>query len=220
MFGRQFTRINRLRRQISIQSTLPAHQYLVESTKLKELVAGVTRELGPERGDLLAIRSKSEPLSELRRDTTHIRDDPSWKGATIPKPLNARFVEITGPLNDTKMVINAFNSNANGYMGDLEDSMSPTWSNVVSSMDNVYQASRNQISYSHGPKKYQLNQPFTNGPTFHLRPRGLHLEEANVRMDDGTPVPAMVWDICSHLYHNHTQLGGCNFYIPKLETME
>ena len=40
------------------------------------------------------------------------------------KLLN-RHVEITGPANNKRMVINAFNSGANGYMTDLEDSMTP-----------------------------------------------------------------------------------------------
>lgn len=41
-----------------------------------------------------------------------------------------RRVEITGPTS-RKMVINALNSGATGFMADSEDSNSPTWSNMI-----------------------------------------------------------------------------------------
>ena len=44
--------------------------------------------------------------------------------------LNDRRVEITGPV-ERKMMINALNSGARVFMADLEDSLSPTWDNVV-----------------------------------------------------------------------------------------
>jgi malate synthase len=46
--------------------------------------------------------------------------------APIPRDIQDRRVEITGPV-DRKMVINAFNSGANVYMADFEDSNAPTW---------------------------------------------------------------------------------------------
>ena len=46
--------------------------------------------------------------------------------APIPKDIQDRRVEITGPV-DRKMVINALNSGANVYMADFEDSNAPTW---------------------------------------------------------------------------------------------
>ena len=64
-----------------------------------------------------------------RDDTADIRKD-DWRISDIPKKLQCRHVEITGPGNNAKMVINALNTNANGYMLDLEDSMSPSWNNV------------------------------------------------------------------------------------------
>ena len=43
-----------------------------------------------------------------------------------PPALQCRRVEITGPV-EAKMVINAFNSGADSYMTDFEDSNSPKW---------------------------------------------------------------------------------------------
>lgn len=46
--------------------------------------------------------------------------------ASLPKDLQDRRVEITGPV-DRKMVINAMNSGASVFMADFEDSNAPTW---------------------------------------------------------------------------------------------
>lgn len=46
--------------------------------------------------------------------------------APLPKDLQDRRVEITGPV-DRKMVINAMNCGASVFMADFEDSNAPTW---------------------------------------------------------------------------------------------
>src|SRR5204862_497726 len=53
-----------------------------------------------------------------------------WVVPAAPAALADRRVEITGPA-EPKMMINAFNSGARIFMADLEDALSPTWSNVV-----------------------------------------------------------------------------------------
>ena len=65
--------------------------------------------------------------------------------APIPKDLQDRRVEITGPV-DRKMVINALNSGAKTFMTDFEDSMSPTWNNVINGQINLYDRWRGQIT--------------------------------------------------------------------------
>ena len=67
--------------------------------------------------------------------------------APIPKDLQDRRVEITGPV-DRKMVINALNSGAKTFMTDFEDSMSPTLDNVINGQINLYDLWRNQIDFS------------------------------------------------------------------------
>ena len=44
--------------------------------------------------------------------------------------MQRRRVEITGPA-EPRMMINALNSGADVFMADLEDSLSPTFANVV-----------------------------------------------------------------------------------------
>ncbi|HTK45889.1 MAG TPA: malate synthase A, partial [Patescibacteria group bacterium] len=66
----------------------------------------------------------------LLPETAAVRLDPSWR-VVEPRPdLIDRRVEITGPA-EPKMIINALNSGARAFMADFEDSLSPTWSNVV-----------------------------------------------------------------------------------------
>ena len=58
-------------------------------------------------------------LPDFLTETTHIRDDDTWKGAPPAPGLIDRRVEITGP-TDRKMVVNALNSNVWTYMADFE----------------------------------------------------------------------------------------------------
>src|SRR5207249_10979683 len=64
-----------------------------------------------------------------------------WRVAAAPADLRDRRCEITGPV-DRKMMINALNSGARVFMGDFEDSLSPTWQNVVDGQQNVRDAVR------------------------------------------------------------------------------
>ena len=71
-----------------------------------------------------------------REDTRAIREG-VWIANTIPDDLKRRHVEITGPGNDAKMVINALNTEANGYMLDLKDSKVPSLNNVMGAHENI-----------------------------------------------------------------------------------
>lgn len=159
----------------------------------------------------------------FRDDTAEIRNDKSWKAADLPAKLLNRNVEITGPGNDPKMVINAFNSSANCYMVDLEDSMSPSWSNVVSGIDNVYHAVRGTLKFEKGEKKYQI-KPINEIAIPHVRVRGLHLMEKNVTDKNNQAISGTIFDFAMHLFHNAHLLNanglGPFMYMPKLETYE
>ena len=60
--------------------------------------------------------------------------DSDWRVTVTPADLADRRVEITGP-TDRKMIINALNSGASVFMADCEDSLTPTWDNVVRRTD-------------------------------------------------------------------------------------
>src|SRR5688572_28400677 len=94
------------------------------------------REFQPTREKLLASRVERQKeidggaLPNFLVWTKNIREDRSWKVASIPADLQDRRTEITGPV-DRKMVINALNSGAKMFMADFEDATSPTWKNQV-----------------------------------------------------------------------------------------
>ena len=56
-------------------------------------------------------------------------------------------MEITGP-TERKMFINALNSCSDMFMGDFEDSLSPTWSRIVEGQMNLTDANRRTITFT------------------------------------------------------------------------
>jgi malate synthase len=126
------------------------------------------------RLDLLKARTfrqvqfDSRQLPEFLEETRHIREA-KWTVAPIPGDLLDRRVEITGP-PERKMVINAFNSGANVFMADFEDSNAPTWNNCVEGQLNLRDANQRAISYrSQEGKLYELS---TSPAVLFVRPRG------------------------------------------------
>src|SRR5207244_8361539 len=158
-------------------------------------------------------RSTLDSLAE----TSPVRDG-EWRVASVPKDLQDRRVEITGPV-ERKMMINALNSGAKVFMADFEDSLSPTWSNVVVGHVNLVDAVRRTIAYdAPDGRTYRLKDRIA---TLLVRPRGWHLEEKHLRVD-GQPVSASLADFGLFFFHNAKELlargTGPYFYLPKLES--
>ena len=187
-----------------------------------EFVGRLQQEFGPRREELLARRA--ERLAALMKgqrlgflpETAEIRAA-EWKVAPSPRDLDDRRVEITGPV-DRKMMINALNSGAKVFMADLEDALSPTWSNVVDGQWNLYEAVRATLSLETDEKRYSLGESLA---TLVVRPRGWHLVEPRV-VADGTPISASLFDFGLYFFHNaraRLERGtGPYFYLPKLES--
>lgn len=156
-------------------------------------------------------------LPEFLVETAEIRQS-DWQVAEIPEPLRDRRVEITGP-TDRKMVINALNSGAKVFMADFEDSLTPTWQNLIDGQRNLRDAADGEMSYrSPEGKTYQLNP---DPAILMVRPRGLHLPEQHVRID-GSPMAGALFDFGLYVWHNarrSIERGvGPYFYLPKLES--
>jgi malate synthase len=188
-----------------------------------ELVAALHRGLNPTRAELLARRAtrraaiqRGGSLSFLE-ETAGVRAA-DWRVAPAPPDLDDRRVEITGPV-DRKMMINALNSGARVFMADFEDSLSPTWSNVVEGQANLIDAVRRELSLdAPDGKRYRLADQTA---TLVVRPRGWHLVESHVEVD-GAPVSASLFDFGLYFFHNARELlargSGPYFYLPKLES--
>ncbi|KAF2082660.1 malate synthase A [Flavobacterium sharifuzzamanii] len=150
-------------------------------------------------------------------ETKSIRES-NWTAGEIPKDLQDRRVEITGPV-DRKMIINALNSDAKTFMADFEDSTSPTWQNLMDGQVNLIDAVNKTITFTDlvKQKSYHLNEKIA---TLIVRPRGLHLPEKHVLIE-GKEVSGSLVDFGLYVFHNHKRLlennSGPYFYIPKLE---
>ena len=141
-----------------------------------------------------------------------------WTVAPVPKDLIDRRVEITGPA-DRKMMINALNSGARVFMADFEDSMSPTWANVVGGQRNLMDAVRGSIAFEGADgRRYAL---VDDPATLMVRPRGWHLVDKHVLVD-GEPISASLLDFGLAFFHNARELldrgSGPYFYLPKIES--
>ncbi|GAA5226330.1 malate synthase A [Paeniglutamicibacter antarcticus] len=165
------------------------------------------------------IANGSDP--KFRPETKSIRDDETWQVAPIAPGLEDRRVEITGP-TDRKMAINALNSGANVWLADLEDSSTPSWSNVINGQLNLRAVLDRNIDFtSPEGKEYKLTgEKLTDMPTIVVRPRGWHLPEKNLLVG-GKPVSGALVDFGLYFFHNAQRLiaqgRGPYFYLPKIE---
>jgi malate synthase len=186
------------------------------------LVASLHAEFDGARRDLL--RRREQRQAELDSgatldflDSTRDVRESEWTVAPVPYALLDRRVEITGPTS-RKMVINALNSGAKGFMADFEDANSPTWSNMVGGQVNLIDAVRGTIEHEEGGKRYRLGE---DTATLIVRPRGWHLPERHLLVD-GEPVAGAFMDFGLYLFHNARELlergAGPYFYLPKLES--
>jgi malate synthase len=182
------------------------------------------REFRAERRRLLARRAAVQRRldggwkPDFLPETKAIRGG-DWRVAPIPRDLQDRRVEITGP-TDRKMVINALNCGANVFMADFEDANTPTWDNLIEGQANLSEAVRRTIAYDDPQtgRHYSLN-----GKTavLFVRPRGWHLPEKHVLVD-GEPMSGALFDFALFFFHNAKELvargTGPYFYLPKLES--
>jgi malate synthase len=186
------------------------------------LVAKLHRNFQPPRQALLTARmERAKRIDAGERpdflpETKSIRDS-EWTVGAIPPALQCRRVEITGPV-EAKMVINAFNSGADSYMTDFEDSNSPSWSNQIQGQLNLKAAIRRTLTLEQKGKTYKLNDKIA---TLQVRPRGWHLDEKHVLVD-GQRVSGGIFDFALFMSHNAKEQiargAGPYFYLPKLES--
>jgi malate synthase len=128
------------------------------------------------------------------------------------------------------MVLNMLSEGAEGLMADaamldFEDSMRPTWANVLRGHENLLAAVEGILEYqrpataSRPAKTYRLNPLRT--PVLMVRCRGLHLEEPHVLVD-GQPISAGLFDMALAFLRCGRSLVAQGrtpaFYVPKIES--
>jgi len=207
---------------ITIDAPILPGSETILSFEALELVAKLHRAFQPRRRELLKKRVERQAridageMPDFLPETRHIREG-DWKIAPLPKALECRRVEITGPV-DAKMIINALNSGADSYMADFEDSNSPKWENQIQGQINLFKAIRRELTFTNeAGKLYRLNEKTA---TLQIRPRGWHLDEKHVRVD-GERISGGIFDFALSFFHNAKELvargAGPFYYLPKME---
>src|SRR6266581_3276500 len=216
--------MTQLKLPAGVQITAPLHPRFDEilTPDALALVAKLHRAFESRRRELLharvtrQIRIDAGEMPDFLPETRHIREG-TWRVAPLPKALECRRVEITGPV-ERKMIINAFNSGADSYMADFEDSNSPKWFNQIQGQVNLKDAIRRTISLEQGGKVYRLNDKIA---TLQMRPRGWHLDEKHVQVD-GQRVSGGIFDFALVFFHNAKEQiargAGPFYYLPKMES--
>ncbi len=208
---------------VELNGTLDAHFEDVLTPGALAFVAELQREFGGRREELLRARAKRRArlaageLLDFLGDTRKIRES-DWSVAPAPADMQQRWVEITGP-TDRKMMINALNSGADGFMADFEDANAPTWRNMVEGHLNLRDAIDGTITYrSSDGRRYELED---DPATLLVRPRGWHLPERHLVIDS-KPVSGSLFDFGLYIFHCTGRLlangTGPYFYLPKLES--
>jgi malate synthase len=189
-------------------------------------LAHLHRTFNGTRKDLLSIREQRQREydsgllpSFLPTPQNPVPTTP-WHVAPHPADLQTRYVEITGPASNKKMVINALNSGADCYMADFEDSDVPTWNNLLQGQINMYEAVRKTLSLQTAEKTYALHEKTA---TLLIRPRGWHLPEAHIEVD-GEVMSGSLFDFGLFFFHNARERLSRGtapyFYLPKMESNE
>ncbi len=216
----------RHRRPAEVTGAVPAEYDRVLTHRAMLFIADLERRFGGQRRILLENRKLAQmrfddgELPSFPLETEHIRKS-VWEVAPVPKALQDRRVEITGPV-DRKMMINALNSGAKMFMADFEDASSPTFANMVEGQANMIDYADGNLAFDDEArgKSYRLNDETA---TMIVRPRGWHLEEAHVTVD-GNPISASLFDFGLHIFHNGKKLmeqeRGPFYYLPKMENYQ
>jgi len=202
---------------IDIQAPVEHRYDEVLTHEALALVGRLHDELDGTRRSLLKAREERQAELDEGGSLDFVPAPEDFTVAPAPDALQDRRVEITGPTS-RKMVINALNSGARGFMADFEDSNSPYWSNMVGGQVNLADAIRRTIEHDEKGKHYELGEKTA---VLLVRPRGLHLPERHLRLNGGDVAGAFM-DFCLYVHRNAEELlergAGPYFYIPKLES--
>ncbi len=194
---------------------MPDRVFLLEAPTFRSFLEKIARRFQGRLEMLLRARRRYRPAAHPMRKA--IREG-SWRVAPLPLLLQKRYVEITGPA-DPKMIINALNSGADGFMADLEDAFTPHPEKLLTAYVALYEAVRGRLRLEAEGKVYAQK---SDSQTFlHVRPRGLHMIEKRLLPQ---PHSGAFLDAAVYLFHNaETLLERGRFpalYLPKLEHAE
>lgn len=173
------------------------------------------RALRPDRQGLLAGRKEQSRAIragadlDLRPSTAGLRADRGWQVAPPPADLTHRLVELATPAT-AEHAKGALTSGADVWVADLEDMLVPTSRHLIAAHKVIREVACTRTGDA---------EPGV--PTLMVRPRGLHLDEAHLLVDQG-PASASVVDVFTFLARCGQLLvdngTGPYLYLPKVES--
>jgi malate synthase len=209
---------------VTVTGTLGPRYGEVLTAEALEFLAGLHRTFDQTRRRLLAARLERQQrfdageLPDFPPETRDIREG-DWTIVPIPRDLQDRRVEITGPV-DRKMIINALNSGANVFMADFEDANSPTFANNIEGQLNLRDYWDGRLAFT-DPATRKAYSVSPHPAVLIVRPRGWHLVEKHLLVD-GAPMAGALFDFGLYAFHNASNAlahgSGPYFYLPKLES--
>jgi malate synthase len=137
--------------------------------------------------------------------------------------------QMTGPADDTALVVKMMNSGAPGVMVDLEDSTANTWKNIHQGYINLYNLFKGELSYMKNDEKIKVKtaEEAEVPTTLWIRARGLHMAQVlKFPLSLQTiETSASLLDVCMAAFNFANDKLPClkqplAFYIPKSEHAE
>lgn len=205
----------------------------VFSEEALQLLKRLHEEFEPQRQKLLMARDERQKAYDAGAlpeysDKNSEAVAGKWKVSPIPADLQRRRVEITSPINSARMVINMLSRNEEGYRADMamldfEDSMKPSWNNVLNGFHNLIGAVDGTLEdrkkMPDGTEKvYKLDRNDMAG--IMVRVRGIHLNEINLLIN-GEAISAGLFDLAVCFFHTAKKLmtegKTPKYYVPKCE---
>ena len=125
-----------MNKNIKINGKILSRYSEILSDESLQFIKEIHEQFNGKRLELLSERKKRQKSIDTGSkldfldETKKIRET-SWKIKNVPQDLLKRQVEITGPPVPKKMLISALNSGADCYMADFEDSLTPTFDNLI-----------------------------------------------------------------------------------------
>jgi malate synthase len=181
-------------------------------------------EFTPRQQALAAERARV--LAEAHRGNLPSHLEPSMATTTgwrirLPEWCRDQRNQMTGPADDTEVVVRMLNSGAPGVVLDLEDSMANFLPNRRLGISNILRALRGSLTYFDVKHKREVPISPSNAVIW-LRPRGLHMSQGGVLPNSNEVMSASLFDTAAIFFGTNPRelKHPLSFYIPKSESAE